>query len=205
MWLFPKDNNGVIVELPTVSPLGAASVSGSLVFGIGTQTNNALGSAAVFTVDGQGTFTTVYQGQSYGGSFLDTGSNGIYFLDSRTAGLPLCPDTADFYCPDLSAGVLGDPPRRERHDRRRGVRRGERRYAAGELVVFRVQPAGRSQPGKLRLGLAVLLRAERVYGHRVAKHADRLRSVLGLLRAQGCKTKGSRTGIQADFASARIR
>jgi len=53
----------------------------------------------VFTVDGQGTFTTVYQGQSYGGSFLDTGSNALYFLDSSTSGLPLCPDTADFYCP----------------------------------------------------------------------------------------------------------
>jgi hypothetical protein len=99
VWLFAKDNNGVIVELPAVSPLGAATVSGSLVFGIGTQANNAPGSAALFTVDVQGTFTTVYQGQSYGGSFLDTGSNALYFLDSRTSGLPLCPDTADFYCP----------------------------------------------------------------------------------------------------------
>ncbi|MEP7310443.1 MAG: DUF3443 domain-containing protein [Acidobacteriota bacterium] len=102
VWLFAKDNNGVIVELPAVSPLGAATVNGSLVFGIGTQANNAPGSAAVFTVDGQGTFTTVYQGQSYGGSFLDTGSNALYFLDSRTSGLPLCPDTADFYCPASS-------------------------------------------------------------------------------------------------------
>jgi Protein of unknown function (DUF3443) len=99
-WLFPNDNNGVIVELPGVSPMGAVSLAGSLVFGIGTQANNALGGAAVYTVDGQGTFTTVYQGQSYGGSFLDTGSNGTYFLDSRTTGLPTCPDTADFYCPN---------------------------------------------------------------------------------------------------------
>jgi len=74
-------------------------VSGSLVFGIGTQANNALGSAALFTVDVQGNFTTVYQGQSYGGSFLDTGSNGIFFLDSATTGLPSCPDDTDFYCP----------------------------------------------------------------------------------------------------------
>jgi hypothetical protein len=96
---FVNDHNGVIVELPTVSPLGAASVSGSLVFGIGTQANNALGGAAVFTVDVQGNFTTVYQGQSYGGSFLDTGSNGVYFLDSATTGLPTCPDNTDFYCP----------------------------------------------------------------------------------------------------------
>jgi hypothetical protein len=99
VWLFTRDNNGVIVELPTVSLLGAASVSGSLVFGIGTQANNALAGAAVFAVDGQGTFTTVFKGQSYGGSFLDTGSNGIYFLDSQTAGLPLCADADSFYCP----------------------------------------------------------------------------------------------------------
>jgi len=96
---FTTDHNGIIIELPTVSPLGAPSLGGSLVFGIGTQANNALGSAALFTVDVQGNFTTVYQGQSYGGSFLDTGSNGIYFLDSRTTGLALCSDAADFYCP----------------------------------------------------------------------------------------------------------
>jgi len=100
VWVFARDNNGVIVELPGVSPMGAASLTGSLVFGIGTQDNNALGNATVYTVDGQGTFTTVYQGQSYGGSFLDTGSNGTYFLDSRTTGFPTCPDTADFYCPN---------------------------------------------------------------------------------------------------------
>jgi hypothetical protein len=99
VWLFPRDNNGVIVELPTVSLLGAASISGSLVFGIGTQANNALGSAAVFAVDGQGTFTTAFKGQTYGGSFLDTGSNGIYFLDSQTTGLSVCTDTDSFYCP----------------------------------------------------------------------------------------------------------
>jgi hypothetical protein len=97
--MFPKDNNGVIIELPAVAAAGAATVNGSLVFGIGTESNNAVGSATVFTVDGNGTFTTVFNGQSYGGSFLDTGSNGIYFLDSGTTGLALCPDTSDFYCP----------------------------------------------------------------------------------------------------------
>ena len=46
--LFPTDNNGVIVELPSISSNGATNVSGSLVFGIGTQTNNGLGNATVF-------------------------------------------------------------------------------------------------------------------------------------------------------------
>jgi hypothetical protein len=99
VWLFPHDNNGVIVELPAVSATGVAAVSGSLVFGIGTQADNALGGATVFTVDGQGTISTVFQGQTFGGSFLDTGSNGIFFLDSGTTGLPVCPDANGFYCP----------------------------------------------------------------------------------------------------------
>jgi hypothetical protein len=105
VWLFAHDNNGVIVELPTVAPLGAASVNGSLVFGIGTEANNGLGSATVFTVDGQGNFTTVYQGQSYGGSYLDTGSTGMFFLNTSTTGLPVCTDATFFYCPSTAQAL----------------------------------------------------------------------------------------------------
>jgi len=46
--LFATDNNGVIIELPAVSGV-ETSVTGSLIFGIGTQSNNALGSATVYT------------------------------------------------------------------------------------------------------------------------------------------------------------
>lgn len=99
VWMFATDNNGEIVELPSVASAGAASVSGSLVFGIGTQSNNALGSAGVYTLDANGSFTTIYGGQSYGGSFLDTGSNGLYFLGSGTTGLAVCRDQSSFYCP----------------------------------------------------------------------------------------------------------
>ena len=59
----------------------------------------------MFTLDGQGTFTTIYQGQAYGGSFIDTGSNGIYFLDSGTTQLPLCTDDSSFYCPSAAQGL----------------------------------------------------------------------------------------------------
>ena len=104
VWLFAKDNNGVIVELPSVSPLGATNLAGSLVFGIGTEANNALGAATVFTLDLQGTFTTIYKGQTYSSSFIDTGSNGIYFLDSGTTQLPLCQDDSSFYCPPSAQG-----------------------------------------------------------------------------------------------------
>jgi hypothetical protein len=99
VWLLPVDNNGVIVELPAVSASGEATASGSLVFGIGTQSNNTLGVAKVFTTDADGQVTTVYKGVSYGGSEFDTGSDALYFLDSGTAGLPLCRDASGYYCP----------------------------------------------------------------------------------------------------------
>lgn len=94
---FATDNNGVIVEMPAV--LGSeATVSGSLVFGIGTQSNNALGSAQVYTVDGStGNFSTTFNGTTYNdASFLDTGSNGYFFADSS---ITQCSGGSGFYCP----------------------------------------------------------------------------------------------------------
>lgn len=108
--MFASDNNGVIVELPAVtSP--EATLSGSLVFGIGTQSNNALGSATVYTVDNFGNFTTTYKQVAYSNSFVDSGSNGYFFLNSGTSGFPICSTDTGFYCPnstqDLSATNQG--------------------------------------------------------------------------------------------------
>lgn len=103
--MFAADNNGVIVELPAV-PIPQATLSGSLVFGIGTQANNGLGSAAVFPIDLTNFgFTTNYKNQAYPGSFIDSGSNGIFFLDSTTTGIPECPDTSFWYCPALPTAI----------------------------------------------------------------------------------------------------
>jgi hypothetical protein len=96
---FATDNNGVIVELPPVGAGGAISTTGSLVFGIGTQSNNALGSATVLTLDANANFTTVFKGASFPGSFVDSGSNGTFFLNSATTGLPMCTTATGFYCP----------------------------------------------------------------------------------------------------------
>jgi hypothetical protein len=97
--LFTTDNNGVILELPTVASGGAVTEAGALVFGIGTQSNNALGSATVLTLDANGNFTTMFKGTSFPGSFVDSGSNGLFFLDTPTTGLPMCPVNTAFYCP----------------------------------------------------------------------------------------------------------
>jgi hypothetical protein len=97
--LFATDNNGVIVELPAVSGGEEPTLSGSLVFGIGTQSNNALGGATIYTADEYGNFTTTYQTVAYPDSFIDSGSNGYYFLDSSLAGITECGDEPGFYCP----------------------------------------------------------------------------------------------------------
>ncbi len=89
----PGDNNGVVLVLPPVPLGGSGPLVGSLVLGIGTQANNQLDGASVYTTDAQGFFTTVYNGTTFPNSFLDSGSNGLFFRD---ASIPLC---GDFYCP----------------------------------------------------------------------------------------------------------
>jgi hypothetical protein len=104
--LFTTDNNGVILELPAVSGGQQPTLNGSLVFGIGTQSNNALGSATVYGADPEfGSFTTSFNGTAYPESFIDSGSNGYYFLSSSVSGIPGCTDEEGFYCPSSTANL----------------------------------------------------------------------------------------------------
>ena len=134
VWLFPTDNNGVAMTLPAVADAGSSSATGTLTFGIGTQSNNGLGSTAVLPVDpNTGNFAAQFMGTLYndfngagsghGSSFIDSGSNGIFFLDSATLtnqfgiNIPDCPQSGPnalqgFYCPattqQISLNVLGE-------------------------------------------------------------------------------------------------
>jgi hypothetical protein len=100
--LFATDNNGVIVELPAAS--GAeATASGSLIFGIGTQSNNQLpSSATLFQLDTSDNFTTSFNGQALTSSFIDSGSNGLFFPDSAIA---TCSGATFFYCPSSALNL----------------------------------------------------------------------------------------------------
>ncbi|HWX03874.1 DUF3443 domain-containing protein [Collimonas sp.] len=92
---FPQDNNGTIIQLPSIADSGASGVSGSLIFGIGTQSNNGLGSAKIYTLNASGNLSVLYQGQVMQG-FFDSGSNGLFFADST---IPVCSNNSGFYCP----------------------------------------------------------------------------------------------------------
>jgi hypothetical protein len=131
--LFANDNNGVVVKMNSVSDSGAITATGSLIFGIGTESNNGLGSATVLTVNGFGDISTTYNGVTYSdptsgtstnaGSFFDTGSNGLFILDATTLGNGIsdCPTGStsvgpSYYCPsnpvsltatNVSAGTGG--------------------------------------------------------------------------------------------------
>jgi len=122
--LFPKDNNGVIVELPTTSN-PAASVTGSLIFGINTESNNQLPSTVTTITMACDGFATVFGGQTFGvtdgnkctGPFstIDSGVDGIFF--PNVTSIPVCPaqtsagDLSGLYCPaatqNLSATIQG--------------------------------------------------------------------------------------------------
>ena len=111
--LFATDNNGVLIQLPALGAGGAATATGSLIFGVNTQSNNMLGSAPVFLanpVDGSIRTTTSYGNMSEPFSFIDSGSNGFFFNDSS---LSMCTGTPanGFYCQSptvmLNATMMG--------------------------------------------------------------------------------------------------
>jgi hypothetical protein len=107
--LFGQDNNGIVIDLPAVGTTTSGTLSGTLIFGIGTQTNNQLATGKVLTTNATGNFTTTLVGQNYTTSFLDSGSNGLFFDSAMIA---TCTDgSVGFYCPpsrtSLSATLVG--------------------------------------------------------------------------------------------------
>ena len=108
--LFSVDNNGIIIELPSIPAAGAATVPGFLIFGIGTQANNGLGAAKVLATDPDtGYIVTNFNSQSFASSYLDSGT-GVFAIGTNL--YPACTGAADgFYCPtttqSLSATLQG--------------------------------------------------------------------------------------------------
>lgn len=95
---FSGDNNGFVLNLPPVDPSGAVGLNGTLVFGIGTQANNQDVPVSLLSTSLTGRITTVLSGQPLTNSFLDTGSNALFFDDTS---IPSCAgnEPIRFYCP----------------------------------------------------------------------------------------------------------
>jgi len=120
--LLPLDNNGVIVRLPVVSLGGAISADGVLILGIDTRSNNSSSGVIMYPADPTygdltyGEFITVFPatgGHTYSSSFLDTGSNGLFFDAGSVSALTTCTSgiATGWYCPSstqsLSATTKG--------------------------------------------------------------------------------------------------
>ncbi len=102
---FSTDNNGVAIELPAItsSPPVASAVNGSLIFGIGTESNNQLTGVTVYEADpNTANISTVFKGVSYTGvAFLDSGSSANFIADPTTTNMPIC-SRYMVYCPSAA-------------------------------------------------------------------------------------------------------
>jgi hypothetical protein len=104
--MFAADNNGLIVNLPNLQNAnGDLSVQGEVVFGIGTQTDNALPTASTLTVlgtDANGDFTATYNGATTSQpALIDSGADAYSFNDPTIA---VCASGlfVGYYCPAVA-------------------------------------------------------------------------------------------------------
>jgi hypothetical protein len=109
--LLATDNNGTIITLPSAPSAGTTTLTGSLIFGIDTESNNVSGTETVVPVattgKDAGYITTIFNGTTLSESFIDSGSNAYFFTDSS---LSTCTESgfSGFYCPASAASLSGE-------------------------------------------------------------------------------------------------
>jgi hypothetical protein len=115
---FTKDNNGVEIILPAISSVGAPALpyanadgtglipAGQLIFGVGTEPNNGLGSATLYALDTNGNFPqVVFDGFTYSsGGSLNTAANALYLANPLALGILNCADNP-YYCPGSTTPI----------------------------------------------------------------------------------------------------
>lgn len=108
---FAINNNGVILQLPNIASSGASSVLGSLYFGIDTQSNNSSAGSNIIPTNSSGFFVTTFNGANYRNSFIDSGSNGLFFpASNQSATLTPCSTSPGFYCPSTTQSYSARVP-----------------------------------------------------------------------------------------------
>jgi hypothetical protein len=116
--LLPLDNNGVMVQLPYLATGGATSIQGYLFLGIDTRSNNSSSGVTMYPADSNpanstyGEFITIFpasEGNTYNFSFIDTGSNALYFDAGSVSALTTCSSPLGiaygWYCPSSSLSL----------------------------------------------------------------------------------------------------
>jgi hypothetical protein len=107
--MFASDNNGIIVNLPNLqSANGDVSVQGELIFGIATQTDNALPATGltVLGADAQGHFTAAYNGgTTVLPALIDSGTDS-YSFDDPTIAVCAAGQYIGYYCPAVAPQSL---------------------------------------------------------------------------------------------------
>lgn len=122
---FAYDNNGLSLTLPSVGFGGSGPVTGALIFGIETQSDNPLGGGVeIYAIDAYGNFPEVTLTEPPGpdstsilpvlfvnylspqnGSYIDTGSPAIYSSDAQSLAIPEClnadGEPLGLYCPAM--------------------------------------------------------------------------------------------------------
>ncbi|PMS13357.1 DUF3443 domain-containing protein [Trinickia caryophylli] len=95
---FSSDNNGILLTMPAVSSSGATSATGTMTFGIGTQSNNVLSASQKFGTDSGGNVNGSFNSAALTAAFFDSGSNGYFFEDNS---LTTCSQSGytSWYCP----------------------------------------------------------------------------------------------------------
>ena len=114
---FSKDNNGVVLSLPTLpTPDSPSPVTGTLKFGVSTQSNNTPGANTLALVndgtpsDRSGTFDAKVGSAWYMG-YIDSGTDVVYFFDDLNSALKACPRNgpyAGLYCPATPQNLIFD-------------------------------------------------------------------------------------------------
>ncbi len=102
--LFAADNNGIIVNLPNLQNAnGDSSVNGELIFGIGTQSDNALPpDVTVLGADANGDFTATYNGSSTVlPALIDSGTD-AYSFDDPSIATCTTGSFVGYYCPAVA-------------------------------------------------------------------------------------------------------
>lgn len=104
---FAADNNGVVISLPSISAsTGANSVTGTLIFGIDTRSNNDSSAVTAYGTDSDGfLYQTTYNGSAYGTTIIDSGSNGYFFPGSSITQCSSSSSAAGWFCPSQTQSV----------------------------------------------------------------------------------------------------